>query len=83
MKILSFNGVYVSNSFPPGKTRDDAIQIRREFVSSGLSDYYERQGQDILINPSRKNNTLEIKFVPYRIDRILDDNYSRWNGRFN
>ncbi len=78
----NFRGIYLSNSLAPGKQRNRAKQIQRELIQGGLSEYYENHGKDILITPA-KYNGVRVDFVPYRIDRILDDNFSRWSGKIN
>ena len=78
----SFKGVYLSNALAPGYQRDKAKQIKDDFVKCGLDMKYEKDGQDILIEPGLNNEQeISIKFVPTSISRVLDDNYSRWNGR--
>ena len=77
-----FKGIYLSNALAPGIQRNKAKEIRDEFLAARLSEYYEQKGQDILIKPG-KYDAVEISFVPYRIDRILNDDYTRWNGRLN
>ena len=80
----NFKGIYLSNALAPGYQRNYAKEIRADFIKCGLDKKYESEGKDILIKPSpNSENEISIKFVPYSVSRILDDNYSRWNGRFN
>ncbi len=78
----NFNGVYLSNSLAPGKQRELGETIRSLFISSGLSDIYEASNKDILIDRA-KNKSVQVSLSRHQVKRILDDNYSRWNGRFN
>ena len=78
----AFYGVYLSNSLAPGKQRELGETIRSLFNSSGLTDIYESKNKDILIEKATRN-AVTVKIVPHKIKRILDDNYSRWSGRFN
>ena len=76
-----FKGVYLSNSLAPGKQRDLGKQIRGLLNSSGIADSYEKENKDILIEEGPKNG-VSIVLAKHDTKRILDDNYSRWNGRF-
>ena len=78
----SFKGIYLSNALAPGYQRDQAKEIMHDFVRTGLDMQYENEGKDILITPSPDDECeIELKFVPHSLSRILDDDYSRWNGR--
>lgn len=78
----SFKGVYLSNALEPGKQYDLGVKIRDFLNQSGIGDSYERKDKDILVKKG-KNGGINIVPVRYSIKRILDDNYSRWNGRIN
>jgi len=81
---INFKGIYLSNALAPGYQRERAKEIRDDFIKNGLDLKYESDGQDILIDPSPDNeNEICMRFIPYSVKRILDDDYSRWNGRFN
>ncbi len=77
----SFKGVYLSNGLDFGKQYELGKQIRDLLNSSGLSDTYEKENKDILIDPGQKKG-VNISLVKHDIKRVLDDDYSRWNGRF-
>ena len=77
----NFKGVYLSNSLEPGKQRELGKQMRDALNSSGMAYDYEKENKDILIKKG-PNNGIKIVLVKHDIKRLLDDDYSRWNGRF-
>ena len=77
---LNFKGVYLSNSLEPGEQRNLGKQIRNLLVSSGIADSYEKENKDILIKGSK--NGVNVVLTKHDIKRVLDDDYSRWNGKF-
>ena len=77
----SFKGVYLSNYLATGKQHDLGAKVRDVLNSSGVSAEYEKQNKDILIRKGPKDG-ISIVLAKYDIKRILDDDYSRWNGRF-
>ena len=78
----NFNGVYLSNRLAPGTQRDLGKEVRDLLNKSGLSDEYAKNNKDILIKKGPKDG-ISILVKPLKIKRILDDEYSRWQGRFN
>ena len=78
----TFKGIYLSNALAPGRQREKAKQIKDDFMRNKLDVKYEENGKDILIDPALDSEDgIDVKFVPYSINRILDDDYSRWCGR--
>ncbi len=77
----NFKGVYLSTGLAPGKQYELGAQMRDLINKSGLSDTYEKKNKDILIKKAPKNG-VSIIVTTKRLSRLLDDNYSRWNGRF-
>ena len=78
---LNFNGVYLSNNLAPGKQRELGKQMMEALNSSDMADTYERQGKDILINPA-PDGGIRVVTAKHTAKRLVNDNYSRWNGRF-
>ena len=77
----NFKAVYLSNALAPGHQRDYAKEVRNDFIESGLDVKYENSRKDVLIKPGESDDEIKLEFVPYSVERILDDDYSRWNGR--
>lgn len=77
----NFKGVYLSNSLNPGKQRELGKQIKELLNSSGLAAAYEKENKDVLIKKG-PNESVNIALAKHDIKRVLDDNYSRWNGHF-
>lgn len=82
-KITSpaFKGVYLSNSLSLNGQNALGEEVRDLLNASGLADSYEKENKDILIKKGPKNG-INIVLVKHDIKRVLDDNYSRWYGRF-
>lgn len=78
----NFKGVYLSNRLESGKQRDLGKAVRDLLNQSGLGDKYAKDNKDILIKRGPKGG-ISIFIEPLKIKRILDDEYSRWNGRFS
>ena len=78
----NFSGVYLSNRLAPGTQRYLGKEIRDFLNKSGIANEYEKDNKDILIKKGPKNG-ISIVTSPLNLKRILDDEYSRWNGRFN
>jgi hypothetical protein len=77
----SFKGVYLSTGLNPGKQYELGAELRDLLNKSGMSDTYEKKNKDILIEKA-PHNGVSIIITRKQLSRILDDNYSRWNGRF-
>lgn len=78
---INFNGVYLANNLNPGRQNNLGKQVRSLLNESKIPNSYEKEGKDILIKKGPNDGILVIP-AKHDIKRILDDNYSRWNGRF-
>ena len=81
IQCQNFKGVYLSNSLNPGKQRDLGKYVLNSLNLSGLSRELEKGNKDILIKKG-PNNSVIVDTARLDIKRVLDDDYSRWNGRF-
>ena len=79
MSSPNFKGVYLSNSLT-GEQRALGKQIRNLINSSGLAYEYEKEEKDIFIKEGPQDS-INIATAPYNIKMLVDDRYSRWNGR--
>ncbi len=77
----SFKGVYLSTGLAPGKQYELGAEIRDLLNKSGMADTYEKKNKDILIEKA-PHNGISIVITKKQLSRLLDDDYSRWNGRF-
>ena len=76
----NFKGIYVSNALNPGTQRELGKEIKNFLVDSGICDKYEKNGKDFLITKHNDDGiTLHVKPINWK--RVLDDNYTRWNGK--
>ncbi len=77
----SFKGVYLSNSLAPGKQHELGAELRDLINKSGMADTYEKKNKDILIEKA-PHNGVSIVITRKQLSRLLDDDYSRWSGKF-
>ena len=87
MKINSiqsnnFKGVYISNSLNPGLQHELAKDLFQFLVKSGISDKFEHEGKDILLTKANEEG-VSVVITPLKIQRLLDDNFTRWSGRLD
>ena len=78
---LNFKGVYLSNNLSLGEQNNLGEEVQHLLNSSGLADSYEKENKDILIEKGPKNG-INIVLAEHTVKRLVDDNYSRWHGRF-
>ena len=78
---LNFKGVYLSNNLSLGEQSILGKEVQNLLNSSGLADSYEKENKDILIEKGPRGG-INIVLAEHTVKRLVDDNYSRWHGRF-
>lgn len=78
----SFKGVYLANNLDFGHQYELGKKVREALVASGVADAYEKDDDKDMLIKKGPNGGVTVALVKNDIKRILDDNYSRWNGRF-
>ncbi len=78
----SFKGVYLANNLDFGHQFELGKKVRTALVSSGVADFYEKEEDKDMLIKKGPNGGVTVALEKYDIKRILDDDYSRWNGRF-
>lgn len=78
----SFKGVYLANNLDFGHQYELGKKVREALVASGVADAYEKDDDEDMLIKKGPNGGVTVALEKHDIKRILDDDYSRWNGRF-